>query len=960
MQEALRAYRDDLLASGKSSLETRIGVNTGEVVVRTVEAGGHSEYTPIGLTANIAARLQTLAKPGSIAISEDTQKLVQHYFELRALGPMPVKGVTHLVNIYEVIGPGRLRTHFQVSARLGLTVFVGRGREMDELRRALQLAHAGHGQIVAVVGEPGVGKSRLFYEFKREAAGESLVLEAYSVSHGKASAYQPVLELLQVYFGISSADVPDQRRAKITNRIGDMDRAAEDILPYLCDLLGAQSNSDSLTHGDSQVKRRRTLESIKRIFSRESTHQPLVLIFEDLHWIDAETQALLDLIAGSIASTRLLLLVNYRPEYRHEWSGKAYYTQLRLDPLGSDSAAHLLQALLGDEVELVALKRLIISRAGGVPFFIEEMVQALFDEGVLVRDGTRLRVTRSSSQMHSPTTVQGILAARIDRLPNEEKTLLQTLSVLGRTFSSNLVQRVVDVPEDELNRLLHELELREFVHEQPGPSNSEIIFKHALTQEVAYQSVLVERRRRLHERAGEALEMLFSGRLEDHLAELAHHYSHSSNSSKALTYLQIAGEQAARRSANREAADYLKLALHLLKTSPETRERLKHELDLLIDLGPVVLTLEGYASVQGEEVYKRARELCHLTGDNSKLFPVLWGLWLARATRAEFEVARGLGQELLAVAEETKDQGIILEAHHALWASCVYLGELASAQTHLNVGRALYNREQHHSHAVLYGGHDPGVCCLIHSALNLCLLGAAEEAVADEAQALLLATAVNHPNSMAWVYIIGTLIHQLQKDKDGAIERARVAIEISAEHDFAQWLSAGRLLLCSLQVQAGLPTENVAKIETILNQRRTVGAKHFEDYFLALLARNVAANGDPSRGITLLKEAISVSEAGERWCLAECYRLMGECMVMIGGPEAHEAENNYRLAITIAQRQRAKLFEIRATSSLARLLRDTGRIVHARTLLSDICNNPVGVGTVDLTEAQTLLKELGE
>jgi class 3 adenylate cyclase/ribosomal protein L40E len=421
MQEELRRYAERLRAEGKIPLEARVGVNTGEVVVRTIETGGHTEYTPVGHVTNLAARMQTVAPVGGIAISEDTRRLVEGYFELRALGPTVVKGVADPINVYEVLGAGTLRGHFELAARRGLTTFIGRERELGELRRALELAMSGHGQIVAVVAEAGTGKSRLFYEFKATLPAECKLLEAYSVSHGKASAWLPVLELLHTHFEIEGVDDPPTRRGKLSDRLATLDPGLGETLPYLFGLLGIQESPDPLAQMDPQIRRRRMLEALKRIMLRESLEHPLVVIFEDLHWIDSETQALLDLLAESIANSRLLLLVNYRPEYRLEWANKSYYSQLRLGALGDESAGAMLAALLGDAVELKPLKRLIVERTEGNPFFIEEIVQALFDDGALVRNGT-VKVTRSLSQIRLPRTVQGILAARIDRLPGRAQT----------------------------------------------------------------------------------------------------------------------------------------------------------------------------------------------------------------------------------------------------------------------------------------------------------------------------------------------------------------------------------------------------------------------------------------------------------------------------------------------------------------------------------------------------------
>jgi class 3 adenylate cyclase len=387
MQEEMRRYASRLREAGELPTEARVGVNTGEVVVRTIATGSaKTEYTPIGHTANLASRMQALAPTGSIAVSENTRRLVEGYFVLKPLGPTRVKGLSEPIKVYEVTGIGPLRTRLQRAAGRGLTKFVGREREMETLKHAAELARQGHGQIVAAMAEPGVGKSRLYFEFKATSQSGWMVLETFSISHGKASAYLPVLDLLHGYFKIASGDDERTRREKVAGRLSMLDASLEDTRPYLFSLLGILNGNDPLAQMDGQLKKRRTLEAIKRILLRESLNQPLMVIFEDLHWIDEATQEFLNLLADSLGTTKLLLLVNYRPEYSHKWNSKTYYTQLRLDPLGKASADEMLTALLGDGKDLLPLRRLIIERTEGNPFFMEEIVQVLLDEGALARD----------------------------------------------------------------------------------------------------------------------------------------------------------------------------------------------------------------------------------------------------------------------------------------------------------------------------------------------------------------------------------------------------------------------------------------------------------------------------------------------------------------------------------------------------------------------------------------------
>src|SRR5712692_5085048 len=595
LQEELRRYSDTLRLSGGAPLLMRVGINTGEVVVRSIRKDDlHTDYVPVGHSTNLAARMEQLAAPGSILVTEQTHKLTAGYFEFKALGKTQVKGVEEPLNVYEALGAGPLRTRLQVAAQRGFTRFVGRLSEMEQLRRALEQAKAGHGQIVGVMGEPGVGKSRLFYEFKLTSPSGCLMLEAFSVSYGKASPYLPVIELLKNYFQILPQDDELQRQEKLTGKVLTLDRSLEDTLPYVFALLGIADPKSALPQMDPQIRRRRTFEALKRLLVRESLKQPLLLSFEDLHWIDTETQGLLDVLSESVATARILLLVNYRPEYRHEWGTKTYYTQLHLAPFGRAEAEEFLDALLGapavgargqwnsqaEAVPLHALKQLILEKTQGTPFFMEEVVQTLVEEQVLAGEKGNYRVAKAPTELHISPTVQGVLAARIDRLAVEEKEFVQQLAVIGREFSVSLLRQVITQPEEELYRLLASLQNKEFLYEQPAFPEVEYIFKHALTQEVAYASLLQERRKSLHERTAHAIEMLFHSKLDDHYSELAHHYSRSSNPQKAVEYLQLAGQQAVQRSANLEAINRLTLALALLKTLPDTPERARQELAL--------------------------------------------------------------------------------------------------------------------------------------------------------------------------------------------------------------------------------------------------------------------------------------------------------------------------------------------------------------------------------------------
>src|SRR5262245_6570973 len=509
MQDAIGRYAEELRRRQGLDVQIRVGLNSGEVVVRSIGSDLSMDYTAVGQTTHLAARMEQLARPGTTLMTTHTLRLAEGFVEVTALGPVPVKGLKEPIEIYELMRARPLRSRLRAAAAHGLTRFVGREVEIEQLQRALEGAGGGHGQVVAVIGEPGVGKSRLFYEFIHSHRAQGwLVLESFSVSYGKATAYLPVIDLLKTYFQIADRDETRTIRAKVTGHVLTLDEALRDTIPALLALLEALPREDPFQSLDPSQRRRRTLDALKRLLLRESQVQPMLAVFENLHWIDSETQAFLNSLIDSLPTARLLLLVNYRPEYQHAWGSKTYYTQLRLDPLPHESAAELLHALLGDDASLQLLTRLLIDRTAGNPFFLEESVRALVETQVLVGERGTYRQVQPLQTIQVPATVQAVLAARIDRLPPDEKRLLQTAAVVGTDFPFPLLEAVADLPEAELRRGLAYLQVAEFLYETRLFPELEYTFKHALTYQVAYESLLHDRRRELHTRIVGAIEVL--------------------------------------------------------------------------------------------------------------------------------------------------------------------------------------------------------------------------------------------------------------------------------------------------------------------------------------------------------------------------------------------------------------------------------------------------------------------
>jgi predicted ATPase/class 3 adenylate cyclase len=961
MQEELKRYSDRIRAEGRFPVQARVGVNTGEVVVRSITTGeGRSEYVPVGHSTGIAARMQALAPVGSIAATEPIRKLCEGYFLFKSLGPTKVKGVSESVNVYEITGLGPLRTHLQRAAARGYTKFVGREREMEALRHAAEQARAGRGQIVAAIAEPGVGKSRLFFEFKAKNESGWMVLEAFSVSHGKASAYLPMLDLLHSYFKITSDDDARTRREKVTGRVLALERTLEDTLPYPLALLGIVEGIDPLAQMDANVRKRRTLDAIKRILLRESLNQPLIVMFEDLHWIDEQTQEFLNLLADSLANARILLLVNYRPEYSHQWGSKTYYTQLRLDPLGKESADEMLSALLGDAPEMVPLKKVIIERTEGNPFFMEEIYQVLLDEGALTRNGVT-SFTKPIGELKIPPTVQGTLAARIDRLPADAKDLLQTLSVIGRQFPMSLVRAVVPKSDDELERMLNGLQLGEFVYEQPAVGDTEFIFKHALTQEVSYNSVLQERRKLMHQRIAAAMEALYADRIEDHLANLARHYARSANPAKAVEYCLRACRQCVERASYADAVVHFETGLARLQELPDDARRAELELDLRIASLESLATIKGYGSLEGEGSASRALELCRRTGTNWKdLWLALGGRYRSAVVRPDLYKAHEIAAEMVALAEQHESAAHLARALSIRAFANLVAGAFEPAAVDFDRAIAIYESTPTAVQERLLDDAFNLATARAMSAWNQCCLGYLNQALEQIDSATAIAREADSRSSLEAVHTYALSVFDMRCELERMRERAEANLALSIELGNLFRRARAEIFLGWTEVVSGQLNKGLARMRQNLARFRATGSEIGVDYFLALIATALGRMEQLDEALRTIEEALAVIQRTDAHMHeAEVYRRKAELLLAQDSSNTGLAERSFRAAIELARKQHAKIWELRATTSLARMLAKQGKREEARAMLAEIYGwFTEGFDTAELKDAKALLDEL--
>jgi tetratricopeptide (TPR) repeat protein len=782
MQEDVKQYAEGVRRSHAVVVKIRVGLNSGEVVVRAIGSDLHMDYTAVGQTTHLAARMEQIADPGAIVITPETLALAEGYVDVKSLGPVPVKGLGEPIEVFELVGAGAARTRLEAAARRGLTRFVGRSAELEQLRGALDRASLGKGQVVAVVGEPGVGKSRLFWELTHSHRVRGwLILQSASVSYGKATAYLPVIELLRGYFEIESRDDPRKIREKVTGKVLTLAPALGPVVPAILALLDVPVDEASWQALDPAQRRQQTLDAVKRLLLRESEVQPLVVVFEDLHWIDGETQTLLDGLVNSLAAARLLLLVNYRPEYNHPWGGKTYYHQIGIDPLPPESADELLDALLGTDVGLGPLKQLLIERTELNPLFLEESVRALVETGALAGGRGAFGLTRPVETVKIPATVQAILAARIDRLEPETKRLLQAAAVIGKDVPMPLLLAIADPPEREVRADLAQLQSAEFLYQTRVFPDLEYTFKHALTHEVAYQGLLQDRRRALHERALHALEQQWARREPEKIELLAHHALRAELWHRAARYLYQAGEKAFSQGRYQAGATSYQAAVEVLDRLGDAAD-LALKLDACLELWSARNTIGQYDGLR--ELGEKAEALARALDDGRRLAQV-------QVRQAQAVAASGVIPGTLSLAIEKareasrnadpRDLRTRSYAQYILGLACRDLGRIGEAVREFGAGLALFEQVGRHSA-------ESGLVLPIYVSLSAwrseayATLGDFQQAFAAAIEALRVATDIHHPTSLAVASIYRGCIHILRGEAEIAVPFLERALAIASEH----------------------------------------------------------------------------------------------------------------------------------------------------------------------------------
>ena len=932
MQATVKRYAAEVQRTKGVPLHMRVGLNSGEVVVRAVGSDLRMDYSAIGQTTHLAARMEQMAMPGSTLLTAETLRLVEGLVQVTALGPLPVKGLAEAVEVYELVGATAVRQRLQATVARGLTRFVGRQTELEALRQALERAGRGQGQLVAVVGEPGVGKSRLVYEFLHSHHTQGWrVLESASVSYGRATPYFPVIDLLKRYTNVEEQDAPRTIRAKVTGQVLTLDEALQETIPALLALLDALPEDSPFLTLDPPQRRQRTLDACKRVLLRESQVQPVLLVCEDLHWIDTETQTLLESLVESLPTVRLLLLVNYRPEYQHGWGSKTYYTQLRLDPLPAGSAEALLQALLGDDSSLAPLQRLLIARTEGNPFFLEESVRALVETGMLVGAPGHRRLAQALPTIQVPATVQAVLAARIDRLPPEAKRLLQTAAVIGTEVPFPLLQAIAELPETALHHGLAHLQAAEFLYETRLFPDHAYTFKHALTHEVAYSSLLQERRHVLHARIVEALEALAGDRMAEQVERLAHHAVRGKVWDKALVYCRQAGDKALARSAYREAVGSFEQALGTLSHLPETRDTCEQAIDLRLALRSALMPSSDFGRVLA---YLREAETFAATLDDPRRLGQVSNFLSVHFYRiGAYDQALTTAQRVLALALAGGEVVLQALAHLRLGLASHAQGEYRRAidafrQTVASLDGA--PRRERFGQIILPAVHSCAMLAWCHAEL-----GTFTEGRAPGDEGMRIAEVVDHPASLMVASWGVGLLALRQGDLPRGLPRLERAMGICQEADlpvYFPWIAGA---LGAAYTLGGRVADAVPLLTQAMEQ--TIATAMAGDQTLCSLPLGEAhlVAGRLEEAHALAEDTLALARAHQQQGIqAYALRLLGDIAAHRAPPAVDQATAHYRQALALAEDLGMRPLEAHCHLGLGTLYARTGQRAQAHVELS--------------------------
>jgi predicted ATPase/class 3 adenylate cyclase len=943
------------------SLEVRVGIATGGVVVgELIGAGEAQERSVVGQTPNLAARLQSLAEPNSVVISRNTRRLVGGLFDLADLGSHHVKGFAKPVRAWRVIGESQVKSRFEALHPAALTPLVGREEELALLQRRWDETRDGEGQVVLLSGEPGIGKSRLTRALQqRLGEGAYTRIIHFCSPYHVNTALHPIIDHLQRAARFDRDDNDEQKLAKLEELLALSTQNVPEVAPFFAALLSIPTGQRypplNLAPEEQMSK---TLDAVADQVEGLARRRPVLALFEDVHWIDPTSLELLERLIERVRSLPVLLVITFRPEFKHSWTGHPHVTSLTLNRLSRKSGCAMIERLTAGKTLPTEVLQQIVAKTDGVPLFVEELTKNVLESGLLREERGSYVLAGPLPPLAIPATLQDSLTARLDRLI-PVKEVAQIGAAIGREFSYELLALVTSLRENELHEALARLEESELVYRRGTPPHATFAFKHALVQDAAYESLLRSKRQQMHAAVAQAIVEHFPEKTTAQPEILARHYSEAGLAEQAVGYWLKAGQQAAELSANAEAIGHLKNGLEVLKSVPESRRRDELELDLQTALGMPLIATKGYGGKETGAVYARAQELCsRLSCGVQQLFPILYGQWAYHCVIGEWLKGRRLAEEFLDHAVHAADPATKLVGHRILGLTLTHLGDLRAAREQIEKALALYEPGQHRFLAFRFG-QDQKVAGLVYLCVILWLSGFPDRASNVVDQATDVAREINHHNSRGYLFAWGaaTLAH-FRRDAAAVRRYAEAAISLSEEHGLLMWLAYGKILRGWAAGAQGRPSESVSEIAEGIADCRATGTLRDAPYHLSLLAETLHRAGKTEEALEALQDALGfVAKTQERWWEAELHRLKGELLLSLATADPTEAEACYRSAIEVAQAQGAKMLELRAAASLARLWRDQGKCTEAHELLAPVYGwFSEGLGTSDLNEARLLLE----
>jgi class 3 adenylate cyclase/predicted ATPase len=958
--EAMHTLNHRMQQRQSIRLAVRVGIHTGLVVVGQTGGGGRQEQLALGETPNIAARLQGLAAPDTVVISAVTQRLIQGYFTCHDLGLQTLKGVAAPMQLHQVVQVNEVQQRFDVVAARGLTPLVGREHEVGLLRERWAQVQDGRGHIVLLSGEAGIGKSRLVQVVKDEIIdAATLRVEYRCAPYHQHSALYPIIAHLEQVLSFHRDDTPADRLRKLEETIRPYPLSLTEVVPLFAALLAVPLPESypplALT---PERQKQKTLEALLTWLLALTEQQPVLFVVEDLHWIDPSTLEFLTLLVDQGPMARLLTLLTCRPEFQSPWGMRAHLTPMALQRLPQPQVEAMIARVTSGKALPPAVLRQVVTRTDGVPLFVEELTKTVLESGLVRETREHYELTGSLPPLAIPATLHDSLMARLDRLATV-KAVAQLGAVLGRTFAYEVLQAVTPMDEASLQQALTRLVDAELLYQRGVLPQATYMFKHALIQEAAYQSLLKSTRQQFHRQIAQVFEAKFPALVETQPELVAQHYTAAGCVEQAIPYWQQAGQLAGDRSAHLEAISHFTTGIELLTTLPETPERIQQAVTLYMALGVALQIAKGHAAPEVEHAYTRAYALCQQVGESPELFQVLFGLCLFYRVRSQLQTARELGETLLHLAHRSHDPALAVAAHLVLGYTWCLLGMLPAARAHLEEGIAHYTPDQRRA-PVFRTGQDPGVACRAYAALTLWLLGYPEQALAHLHEALALAQALSHPPSLAFARCWVATVSQLCRDVPAVHAHAEAAVTLATEQGFPLWIAHGTPVRGWALALQGQGEEGMAQVRQGIAAWRATGAVLLLPYFSTVLADVCGHRNHTAEGLQALAEADTLIEQHEeRWWEAEVCRLQG--VLLLRQPEASQAEAEAWLqrALDVARRQEAKSLELRAAMSLARLWQQQGKRAEAYDLLVPIYGwFTEGFDTDDLREARALLDAL--